>query len=358
MTKRAIFFTLICLICSISIIGLLTALSYKIKTTKGSFLRSFRPHTINELLTIDLGLNSFYLSGVTGKHIYLGNFTAPLHTLIVTYPSGDTSHVDMTVDGIFDHKVWGVRTEIDSPYFYVHDGAVPCIYRGDIERWKASRFPYDSEYFLNIEPVSRTFLAITSLSRTNETELGRIATLEEPHVILKPELLSKQIDGFFCSDGYLLYEKTHSRLIYLYRYRNEFIVMDTFLTPVYKATTLDTNSIAKIDIVTIASSQSKVFRTPPLVVNDLSASSGNYLFVKSMQVARNEPAYERERASAIDVFDLTDGSYSFTFYIYDFGEEELRELRIHGKKLIALFQTHLQVFELNEHDFEKTLGDP
>lgn len=356
MKKRTTVIILLCFLGSVSVIASLAALSHTITHSKGSFLRSFRSHTANELSAIDLKVNSYYFAGVTTSNIYLGNYTTPLNILIVDLSSGDTSHIRMKINGIYEQKFWSVRTEIDSPYFHVHDGAVPRIYQGKINDWTATRFRYDTEYFTDLEPISKNRLAIRALmAEDNQNELGMIST-DEPHFSFNPEVISRQVDGFFCTDGYLRYEKTLHKLVYLYRYRNEFTVMDTLLTPLYKSNTIDTNSVAKIEVASIQSSKTTVFKTPPLVVNDGCCVAGNYIYVKSLLTARNEPEDSREGSSNIDVYDLSDGQYVLSFRIYDYpGEGGVREFRVAKNKLFVLFQNHLQIFELNKRDFKKPL---
>jgi hypothetical protein len=130
------------------------------------------------------------------------------------------------------------------------------------------------------------------------------------------------------------------------------MVLDTGLQLISKATTIDTNSTAKIKVATIHSTQSRVFQTPPLVVNDKSSVYGNYLFVNSALLSNNEADDALDAASVIDVYDLTKQQYLLSFYIFDHHTgEKLSEFRVSGNKLIALFSTHLQVYDINSQYF-------
>jgi len=80
-----------------------------------------------------------------------------------------------------DQKFWSSRVKVDSPNFYVADGAVPRIYKGNASNWTAERYPYDHEYFLDWVPMGVTLFAINSLdNRTGKRILGRIAP-DSPH---------------------------------------------------------------------------------------------------------------------------------------------------------------------------------
>jgi hypothetical protein len=52
---------------------------------------------------------------------------------------------------------------------------------------------------------------------------------QNPKVSLNHELLEKQVDGVFDTDGQLLRDDITGELVYIYFYRNEFMVMDSNL---------------------------------------------------------------------------------------------------------------------------------
>jgi len=341
-----------CAAVGVLVVLLLSLLSARVAASKGAFLRTFRQHAINERMELDLKTNSYYLAGIGRNTAFLGNHIAPLHILTINFTSGDSTHHRLAVEGIFEEKFWSVRLKVDSPDFYLFDGAVPRIYKGSAANWQAKRFRYDTEFFQDLEPIGSNSFAIRSIVGENkEAALGKISP-DEPHFTFKRDILQKQVDGYFCTSGYLQYDKVFHRLLYLYRYRNEFMVMDSNMSLLKKATTIDTNSVAKIEVATIHSSNSRVFQSPPVVVNSNCFLDGNYLFVHSALLSRNEHASALEEASVIDVYHLTDLAYRFSFYIFDHVPGgKLQAFAVAGNTLVALFETHLQVFDVNEMYF-------
>ena len=342
-----------CLAMSIAIVAVLFIMSSEMKSKHNSFLRLFPSHPVLEGNSLDLQVNSYYLAGGTAHHIYLGNYSSPLHLLILNTTLTDSQHVKLNVKGIMDQKFWSVRVKVDSPNFYVTDGAVPRIYKGNVCDWNADRFLYDQEYFLDIEPMNSNSFAIKSLNKnTEESMLGKIAS-DSPHYQFKPSLLQKQIDGFFCTDGKMHYDKELDRLVYLYRYRNQYMVMDSSLNLVFRGKTIDTISRAKITIATVASNGSRTMASPPLVVNKQSAVQGKWLFVDSNLLAKNEHPKALGEADVVDVYDLTNSNYQFSFYIFRYNrKEKMKEFGVYGNKLIALFESHIQVYDLRIHYFQ------
>jgi hypothetical protein len=164
--------------------------------------------------------------------------------------------------------------------------------------------------------------------------------------------LQKQVDGVFCTDGMMAYDKDLARLIYLYRYRNQYIVMDSNLSMTYRANTIDTTSVAKVKVATIASTHAHTMAAPPLMVNRQMAVHQQWLFVNSSLLARNEHTRALDQASVIDVYDLLSRKYQFSFYLYDYDRrEKIRQFAIYGNRLIALFETHISSFDLHPQYF-------
>jgi len=337
---------------SIGVVAGLFALSKDIRKQPGSFLREFPPHPVLEGQVFDLGYNSYYIAGATEHHVYLANYTAPLHLLVINTVQLDTQHVKLDVRGIEHQKVWAVRVKVDSPYYYVTDGAVPFIYRGNVHDWKAERYTYDRAYFQDIVPITNESFYIRALGKpVRENMLGKVTTVA-PHLEMKPGILRKQVDGIFCTDGMMQYNGARNELMYLYRYRNECIVMDTNLHVLRKLHTIDTTTHAKIEVGTIESTGETKFASPQRVVNKHCAVWHHLLFVNSVLLAKNEPIIAHDHATVIDVYDIGTRAYRFSFYIYDYqGQEKLRMFSVVGNKLYALHDTHLQVWSLETRYF-------
>lgn len=352
MNKRIAIWIVGCFLISIGVVVALFAVSKDVRQQPGSFLREFPPHPALEGEAFDLEFNSYYIAGATDQHVYLGNYTSPLHMLIINTVRTDTQHVKLNVKGIMDQKFWSIRVKVDPPYYYVTDGAVPIIYRGNVHDWSAEQYAHDNAYYQDIVPITKESFFIRALGKPDRQNiLGKITTFT-PHLDMKPGILQKQVDGIFCTDGMMQYNKTRNELIYLYRYRNEYIVLDTNLNVLRRQHTIDTTTRAKIEVKTIESSGSSTFSSPSRIVNRTSSISDNLLFVNSMLLAKNEHPKAHDNATVIDVYTLATGEYLFSFYIYDYkGREKLRMFSVLGDKLFALFDEHLQVWKLEDRHF-------
>lgn len=354
MSKRIFIWMIVCFVVSVGIVlGLILAADY-LKDQPGSFLRTFPPHPVLEGDTVNVFYESYYIAGGTDHRVYLGNYSAPLHVLEIDLDHlADTNHIVLQVDGIHDQKVWSPRVVVDSPYFYLSDGAVPMLFRGEVERWSAVRVLRDPIYFRKLVPLRPTSYAIQSLhGEIPENILGKwVVGTEEP--MLVPGILEKQIDGVFCTDGVMSVEVAENLIVYLYYYRNEYIVMDTTLQVLFRGHTLDTTTRAAITVKRLDDG-SVTLSSPPRFVNLRSSLSDGLLFVHSGLRARNESETAFGKATVIDVYVARTGEYRFSFYLYDYwGTKRLTDFRVLGDRVVVLYRNVLRVFDKVPSYFEE-----
>jgi hypothetical protein len=353
MTKKITLWIIFAFAASIGMVIILFALSGLMRDRHGSFLRQFPPHPAMEGDTLNIKLNSYYLAGGTPHHIYLGNYKAPLHLLVLNMALTDTQHVVLKVKGLQDQKFWAAQVLVDSPYYYFTDGAVPVMFKGNVHDWHSERYLYDSVYFRSITPMKPGSFAVKSLSgSTQENILGKI-TAWAPYQRFRNDILQKQLDGVFCTDGLLHYNKELNLLVYSYFYRNQFIVMDTSLNVLNQGNTIDTVSKAKIKTTLIASENSRTLSSPPYFVNRWSAVSNNWLFVNSSLMAKNESAEAFDQGAVIDMYDLKSGGYKFSFYVYDFEGRGMTEFGVFGDKMVVRYSNIIRVYNLRPKYFNK-----
>lgn len=343
----------LCFGLSFLVVAGLFALSQQRTQKDNGFYRLLPPHPVTRVKAIDLNFNSYYIAGTDKDTVYLSNYTAPLHLIKVTLPALDTTHIQLHLrDGekIKFHKT--TRVSVVAPYVYISDGITPLLLRGNLNNWKATKFLKENTFFLDAKPIAANSIIIQAISsKTGERILGKI-TESTPQTHLFFDLLEKQIDGVFCTDGKLYHNKSRSQLIYVYNYRNQFIVMDTLLNLVYRGRTIDTTTRAKIKTYSLDSGKSTGLASKPLLVNRLGSTEGNYLFINSGLVAKNQDNSVFLNNTTIDIYNLVDKTYEFSFYIPTIGGSELSDFIVIKDNLIAINNSSL----INYHFNTKTFG--
>jgi hypothetical protein len=351
--RRKQFITLIgCLLaCSAILLTLYSFSPLNAKIYRASFNRIFVNTTVvTRTEVLDLKYNSFYIAGSTNNYIYLGNWTNPF-LFFSTNPSlTDTLRTRIKLDQW--EKIPSPRRlqlTVDSPYFFLSHGIMPALFRGTLNDMQAKRFMPDSAFFSDAVPFGPKSFALRSYSKTSQGyELAR-ELASKPFFEFNYDLLERQVDGMFCVEGDLHYNKQLNRLVYLYFYRNEYIVMDTSLNLLSRYHTIDTFSHAQIKIAKIESQNYSTHAAPALRINGNSCVYGNYLFVNSNLLANNEDEKEFRGSTVIDVYNIKNGTYSHSFYIKDYRGMKVMGFQVLENHLATLVDRYLVIykFELN-----------
>lgn len=346
MATRLILLIMLCFVVSIGIVLVLVLLSNDMRQHPGSFLRELPPHPVIGGDSLNIKHNTYYIAGGTPTTVYFGNYRSPLHVLEVNLTTLDTQHVWLNVKGIFDQKFWSARVNVDSPYFYVTDGAVPRIYSGTVATWCAERHAYDTvSYFRDIVPIHPDRYILKTLRGANPENVLGCLSADTPHFIYDSTILKKQVDGLFCTDGMLHYSDALSCFVYVYYYRNEFFVIDTALRVTLSGQTLDTTHHARLTVATSEPDGRHVLAAPPVFVNKKSSVSGTWLFINSSALARNQPEGAFEQGEIIDVYSLRSSRYAFSFYIFNYWQHKrMTEFAVFGDKLVVVYDDLIRVY--------------
>lgn len=320
-----------------------------------NFVRRFPHHPITLEHQTDLGLNSFYLAGIDNENIYLGNVTAPLFIKALDFNLIKKFETEIKLSKM-DLPFRTPRIHVSSSRSYFIDGTVPTIFSGTKKNWKTVQNRTNAFFSLAVPIDSVTFAIRARDSKTNENVLGLLEISPPFTVQLSKNALIKQVDGVFDTDGMLLYNEQLDKIIYTYYYRNQFIVSDTKLTQKVIGKTIDTISKAQLKVSYVSSKKRKTISAPPLTVNKATATYGNYLFVHSGLMGRFEPEDTWKRSSVIDVYDLVNNTYVFSFYVPNRDKDYLSEFLIHKDQLIALMGNYIMSYRMDTKLFDSSIA--
>lgn len=333
---------------SIAFIFALFYMSENLIHHNNNFTRRFPHFPAVQTQEMDLKSDSYYFVGSNNGKIYLGNYTAPLQILEM-----DNKLKTQTIHNLKINKMklpfTSIQIKIDAPYFYLVDGNVPCIFKGTISNWKASYIMRGDPYFSQFVVTDSSHIAFrTILKKTKTNTLGLFNLNDTINIAFEPKLIQKQIDGVFDTDGQILYDKRFKKLIYIYRYRNQYIVTDPNLKLLYRGNTIDTTAHANIKVATISDSGETKLAAPPLIVNNTSAVFSNHLFVSSNLPGKYESLIMWKKASIIDLYNLQNRSYLLSFYIYDINGKKMRSFYIDDDNLYALIGSKIVAYKLRK----------
>lgn len=329
----------------IAIIVALFLTSEDIIQHRNNFVRRL-PEQFFQEHDIDLGFNSYYFAGTANGKIYLGNVTAPL---LLTETDAALKHKKEIVIKLDNLKFpfRSLHLNVYSKFFFASDGTVPVIFRGKTGVWNAQQRKGITTRFTSQVFTDSVSTAFRTDKSNGENILGTYSQSLN-NVILNPELLQKQIDGIFDTDGMLNYDPYTNQLVYIYYYRNQYIVADSNLKLKYRGNTIDTISKAQIKLAYNSARNETKLAAPPVYVNKNAYSYKGLLFVNSALVGKYEDEKMWKQASIVDIYDLKNHSYIVSFYVYNIGRERLSHFAVQGNKFYGIIGTHLVSYKMSD----------
>jgi hypothetical protein len=311
---------------------------------KNNFVRRYPPFPTQRIAVKNLKFDSYYLAGQGQGKLFLGNRTAPALITELDTTFKMISYPIQIKDTLFRFR--NVKLRVQPPYFYLFDGTVPCIFKGSLHTKKAILQSQSSPGFTKAEIVDTNTFIIRTLNSTRENLLA-IVKLHDGQVKNAPKLLQKQVDGLFDTDGTLQYSPEEKKFVYLYYYRNQYIVTDASLHLLHRGNTIDTTTRAKIKVQYILKRKEKKFSAPPFLVNRMSTLHRNLLFVNSTLPGRYDEAKMWKNAHIIDVYDILKKSYLMSFPLYKIDGQRLDSFIVTDTHLFAHMGNNIVLYKLN-----------
>ncbi|MFH6999410.1 MauE/DoxX family redox-associated membrane protein [Flavobacterium sp. FlaQc-57] len=336
------------IVISTSIVIFLFLSSENIMHHNNPFFRRYPTHSAEFSSEVDLKFNSYYFAGFSSGRVYLGNYTNPSHVVAL---NEDLKEQD-TLKIAFDPKAIPfkiVTIAVRNSHFFLFDGSVPIFFRGDLKNWRVTKELKGMPYFTRAIPIDSTTIVFRSNNAVNSANvLGIYNSIDSLKVNYKRGLLQKQIDGIFDTDGTLVYSEELKKIIYVYYYRNEFIVADQNGFLDYRGNTIDTIKQVKIKVTSLKNGTERAMSSPSFVVNAHTAVYKNLLFVHSKVKGRAENDQLWERSFIIDIYDLNNKSYLLSFPIYHRTDEKLHSFIVTQTHLYALIGKRIAVYKFRE----------
>jgi len=337
------FFLLIGLtsILSIGIVWLLYVSSERIMQQENPFIRRFPPGVVEYMEQIDLGYNSYYFAGYSKGMLYLGNYTAPLHLYQIDSSFQHSKEIRIMPERS-EFSFRSVLVRVEDSDFFLFDGSVPCIYSGSVSDWKAYLIPDTIPYFTLIEPMEKnSFVLRSNAASTGRNTIGLLELGAQPNFNLLEEILliQKGGDGVFDTDGFLNFNSSLNKIIYLYRYRNGYIIADDKGNVEQRVKTIDTIQQAQIKVAQIGNVRKMA--APPVSVHNYMTSYKHLLFIDSNLKGKYDSNKAWEISSTLDVYDLKNSRYLFSFYIEKYMGIRMSQMFVTDSHIFALVDTQL-----------------
>ena len=331
--KHTFIFTSLTIILASTTLYILYLNSEYIIKKENNFTRRFPHHPLIEEKTMDLGVNSYYFSGIHQNEVYLGNKTSPL-TLI---------SIDQDLKKMRKHSIKlennnlifkSLRIIIKSPYFYLYDGTVPIIYRGKIGQSTAKVISYQDAYFNQLKVIdSTTFIIRTESSKTKKQVLGILNLQKKTRLNLSENIISTNQKNIFEADGQLIADEKN--LYYIFYYHNNILKADFHLQKTEHLKTIDTINKANIKTINLENGHQKM-GAPPKIINSNSVVFNGILFNTSHLIGKFEDKKQWKKSTIIDIYNTNQRKYWGSWYLQNRGNNKMSQMLISKEHMFVL----------------------
>lgn len=341
--KRKIYLVSILAALSIGVILILYLQAVSAIQYPNRFSRKFHLTPIQLFKSVDIKTNSYYIAGVNSDCVYLGNETLPLSILVYDIESGQTS--SLRIKNLDVKNIRSGRLSVDSSYFLLTDRIGQTDFIGTVNGFVVSKIIHDRfTTDLKVPMDSNSFAIRAFKNHGLDYTLGK-ESISPNRVKLASEVLEKRADGIFYNDGMLNYDRMNHKLVYLYFYRNQYIVLDTNLNTLFRAKTVDTTNNPQLKTATIKSESTFTLAEPPKIINQSSYAFNNNLFIHSTLKADNESPASFKRSSVIDVYDMDKGIYKYSFYVAKYRGNKIKNFAIGSGYLVTVSGHYLLLYK-------------
>lgn len=342
---------IVLIICSAATLAALFLLSEDMFHKRNNFTRRFPLQPAEYLSDYKLPPKS-YIAGAGNGKVYIGSNNDHLKII----------ELDKDLKFLASHKIITddperifrrLHVTVEPPFFYVSDGVEAFTFRGTVNDWKGKMWIDQLAYFNSFVPIDSQRVAVRVVDSKSETSvIGVMQRKETNRIFFNKHLLDKQVDGFFDVDGILLYNKKHKKVIYVYRYRNEYVLTDDALQSKIIGNTIDTTSKSNIKVAYIESLKDKKIASPMRIVNKFAATDGDFLFVNSKLIGQMESRRMWDRASIVDVYNIKTRTYQFSFYLYDQYGKKVTEFTIADGRIYTIAGSTMSVYRIDPIPFK------
>ncbi|MEJ4088627.1 DoxX family protein [Galbibacter orientalis] len=333
---------------SIGAVTMLFLTSERIIYTENPFIRRYT-HGITKTSETDLNGNAYYLAGVKDNKIYLGNYSSPLRVMIID-TSLHTKEIKTIKISKKDLPSIATQVRVSPPFFYLIDGQISRILKGNILNWKVLKRIDGRKQFSEYQTIGRDSIAIKTYNPFKKMySLGILQVKDSLPYRLSPEILEKQIDGIFDVDGTLSFDSSTNQLVYVYYYRNSYAIANNHINLKQRGSTIDTITKAQLKIDTVQTDERNERKLiSSLMVNPSAFASDGLLYIRSKIKGRFESYTTWEQTETIDVYELSSTNYKSSFYVYKESGESVRRFFIIGKSFYGFAGNKLVRYDLKQ----------
>jgi len=305
------------------------------------FFRKFRSENPIIRNEIDLGFSGYYFAGNYKDDIFLGHRKATAHLLNIDISNKDISQINFMIPvveypGLNPEKI---IVDIQFPYAYFIEGSSGILIIGDMRSKKiitSKTYSWRFDNYIQFNPQQFAFRTFNI-----EKDQNILVLSDTSGNSLNKYIPEKQLDGIFSIDGKLI--QSSNQIIYMFYYKNKFLVLNNQLKLKYNGNTIDTITQPQLEIIKTKTKQT--MSSPPQRVNKNIFTDSDNLYIESAIKGDNQTLATFQKFSTIDQYNLSTGIYISSFYLPKLNNKRAVEYYFYKNKILAIYDQRLIVFE-------------
>src|SRR5690606_27726003 len=276
MKKKILYIVLTMIVSSAVVVGLFLS-SEHIMKKENPFVRRFLPHPITDVKGLELPYNSYYISGFSEDKIYLGNYTAPLHGLVLNNVPQIIDTIILSIAKFEKQKFSAIKWNFLNDTILLNDYTLGVFYIKGDEKDEMTRIVRNDtlKYSISVPLATNSYALRTFTDKTKEKlSLALYDPFKNRFINKKSTLFeSNQAQDLFSNDGMLLYNKDLQKIIYVFYYKNKSFVFNNDLEERQILETIDTISIPNFKLQYVEKQRLIKPSQIPVKVNKMAATA-------------------------------------------------------------------------------------
>jgi hypothetical protein len=334
---------------SVLILLILVQMSHRPNANKNGFIRSPAKITADLLHKVHITESHIHICSADSTRLYFST-QDPRKLFAMDYPLTKRHDLMLPIPLNQDQRI-GITTSVDFPKInlYLRNASSVISYTlGDTLFYTVKLAP---PIFTKVVKLSNSTLALRAFDSTRQSQLFEKVSSQTGKILARADILPKQTDAGFSTDGQLVYDSSVSKLLYIQFYQNKFYCLDTNLNFLYTGKTIDTISHTAVYTRPFSKENGKTGNLLPAVplnvINEQDCAYKGNLYILSSLQADNEKNSLFFGSSVIDIYEIKTGHYQGSLYISNIEREKITSFTIFKNVLIAVFGTYIATYQLN-----------
>jgi hypothetical protein len=339
----------VCVLAGTAIVAILYRISGTPNTQKNGFTRNIKSRYLTISRAINLQEKSSGITGATNNRIYINNPVNPVNISEVDYYLSKNKPTGWYFS--IHPKLNSTTVGVDSPYINIYQrgkGIITTYHVGQTNPdWMSDDSIPGRQFDLAHRISSNSFVVRTTNSQLRQYTLTKVVQ-GQGFFKENTNAISGQADGYLSADGLLLFDKETSKIVYIYLYRNQYMILDSNLEILQTGRTIDTIRHAQLSLYNYKNVKYTTFDGPALITNKNACTCKGRLYVQSALLSDNEDRKMFSNNTVIDMYDLEKRHYQTSFYVPRFNGHKVDEFRVYDTLLMAIQGNFIVSYIINK----------